>query len=902
MSRSAHPSLPSRARRRLRRQPLPPRLTALVVLVVPMAMTLFSWQQLRHIEQQQASAAFSREASRVSAAMEERLNDYAQVLRGGSGFLHATPNPSRQAWHQFSEQLELSRKVPGMLVLGYLPRVAAADLPAFTQRMREREGVTGFSVRPPGPRDEYYPVAFMAPEAPLRSAFGFDVASEPTRREVLQAARDMGVVAMSGPIRLMADPEHASPSLLMVAPLYSTNGVPTIQEQRRQALQGYVFTLFRVDEFVDSLSLSGSAQLNIRISDDSGGSSQIKHLYGASGSGPSNPLSEERSFYFGGRSWQLHLESQDPPEQGPELPSSRILLFSGTAISMLLALLTLRLGSRRSFAEQLARRLSHEWAEANSRLTGVFAALPDLMFELDRDRCFRHYHAPNEGELFVPPHSFLGRHPRDILPASLVTQLEQCCDRIDAGVRLQIMEYQLPRHDGEIGEYEARITAIGEGGYLMVVRNVSEVRRTQQALLQANTRMKSVFDSATEVSIITTDTEGLITVFNRGAEKMLGYSAAAMVGQATPAILHLPEEVEARAAELSREFGWKIQGFEVFVTRARLTGAERREWTYVRQDGSHLTVSLVVTAVYDEAHNVTGFLGVAVDITALKTAEAELRRHRDHLQELVSERSADLLVAKEAAEYANHTKSEFLANMSHELRTPMHAILSFAGLGLSRAGSIPGAEKLNHYFQRIRESGERLLALVNDLLDLSKLEAGKMSFEPRPVNLRPLIREAAGEMESLLQEKSLHLVLDERGPAEVYCDPLRFGQLIRNLLSNAIKFSPVGGVIQVGFAPTTLSSGRRSGDRGNRSAVEMTVRDEGVGIPVDERELVFDKFAQSSKTKTGAGGTGLGLAICREIALAHRGTIVARGNDGPGTCLAVTLPTPEASPSIEDRA
>lgn len=899
MSASAHPSLPSRARRRLRRQPLPPQLTALAVLVVPMAMTLFGWQQLRHMEQQQASAAFSREASRVSAAMEERLNDYAQVLRGGAGFLHATPNPSRQAWHQFSQQLELSHKVPGMLVLGYLPRVAAAELPAFTQRMRKREGVTGFSVHPPGPREEYFPVAFMAPEAPLRSAFGFDVASEPTRRQVLLAARDMGVVALSGPIRLMADPEHASPSLLMVAPLYSTDRVPTIQEQRQQALQGYVFTLFRVDEFVDSLRLSGSAQISIRITDDSDGNDQGRYLYGDSG--PSNPLSEERSFYFGGRSWQLHLESRDPPEQGADLPSSRILLFSGTAISMLLALLTLRLGSRRSFAEQLARRLSHEWAEANSRLTGVFAALPDLMFELDRDRRFRHYHAPDEGELFLPPRSFLGRHPREILPSSLATQLEQCCNRIDAGQHLQIMEYQLPRHDGEIGEYEARITAIGDVGYLMVVRNVSEVRRTQQALLQANTRMKSVFDSATEVAIITTDTEGFITVFNRGAEKMLGYSAAAMLGQTPFAILHLPAEVDARAAELSREFGWNIQGFEVFVTRARLTGAERREWTYVRQDGSHLTVSLVVTAVYDDAHNVTGFLGVAVDITALKTAEAELRRHRDHLQELVSERSADLLVAKEAAEYANHTKSEFLTNMSHELRTPMHAILSFAGLGLSRAGNIPGAEKLNHYFQRIRESGDRLLALVNDLLDLSKLEAGKMSFEPRAVSLRPLVREAAGEMESLLQEKNLHLAIDEQGPAEVYCDPLRFGQLIRNLLSNAIKFSPVGGVIQVGFAPSALHAGRRSGDRDGRGAVEMTVRDEGVGIPMDERELVFDKFAQSSKTKTGAGGTGLGLAICREIALAHRGTIAARSNDGPGICLAVTLPTPDARPSIEDR-
>jgi signal transduction histidine kinase len=232
----------------------------------------------------------------------------------------------------------------------------------------------------------------------------------------------------------------------------------------------------------------------------------------------------------------------------------------------------------------------------------------------------------------------------------------------------------------------------------------------------------------------------------------------------------------------------------------------------------------------------------------------------------------------------------------------MHAILSFAGLGISRSSGMSGTEKLNHYFQRIKESGERLLELVNDLLDLSKLEAGKMSFNPRPTNLRPLIREAAGEMESLMQDKRLHLHISDEGPTDVFCDPLRFGQLIRNLLSNAIKFSPEGGSIRIGFSTSWLSSGRRTNDRGRLPAVEMTVSDEGIGIPVAERELVFDKFAQSSKTKTGAGGTGLGLAICREIVLAHRGTIVVRANTGPGTCLAVTLPTQDTHIATEDRS
>jgi len=897
------PSAAPSSTRELPRQSLPPYLTALVVLAVPLGITLGAWYHQREMERLEASATFSREASRVSAAIEERLNDYAQLLRSGQGFLAATPAVDRGAWRRFSQHLGLERNLPGLHVLGYAPRIAAEGGVAFVRRMREKEGQTNYTLRPSGERPEYFPIAFMEPENRVHTAFGFDLATEPARMAALGAARDSGTVTLSGPIQLLADiAGQKQPALLMAAPVYREDPPPLTTAARQQALGGFVYAVFRVEDFIASLGLSGKAQISLRILDDSATERRPRLLYGQDDAPTPTALREERSFYFGGRSWQLHFTDPESGRSGREMPASLVMLASGTAISFLLAFLTLHLGTRRALAEQLAHQLSREWEETNVRLRSVFSAMPDMIFELDRGRRLRHYHSPRERDLLTLPADALGKALSDILPSGLAAQLEEACRQIGGGESLQVLEFQLPRGDGDICDYEARITAIGEGGYLVVIRNVSDFRRAQLALEVANRKMTAVFDSATEVSIIATDTEGIITVFNRGAEKMLGYRAEEMIGRSSLSVLHVPEEVALRGEELSQEFGWTVADFDVFVTLARLTGVERREWTYRRKDGSRLAVNLVVTAVYDEADNVVGFLGVAVDISALKRAEAELRRHRDHLQELVSERSADLLLAKEAADQANHTKSEFLANMSHELRTPMHAILSFAGLGASRAAGVPGAEKLHHYFLRIKESGERLLALVNDLLDLSKLEAGKMSFDPRPINLRPLVREAAAEMESLLLEKSLHLSIGEDGPAEVNCDPLRFGQLIRNLLSNAVKFSPEGGSIQVRFQSAWLASGRRTADQGRRPAVEMTVSDEGIGIPVAERELVFDKFAQSSKTKTGAGGTGLGLAICREIALAHRGTIVARANSGPGCCLAVTLPLAETAIVAEEHA
>lgn len=890
----AAPPTPARGFRKPGGKPLPPRLIALAVFLVPLGLTLYAWLQQRQSEAQEHAAAFSLEASRAAAAIEERLNDYAQVLRGGSGFFSANPAAGRAQWRQFNQRLEVERHVPGMYRLGYAARLSPDELPAFVQRRRHSDGFDQFAIQPPGLREQYFPVTYLEPESNAAPALGFDLGSDPSRMAALAMARDSDTPALSGPIQLLSDTSgREGPGLLMASPVYQAGAVTGTTHERQKALTGFVFTVFRIQDFVAALPALHNSRLAIALSDVSG--DLPTPLLGRI---DANPV-EQRSINFGGRSWRLEMAEQYTDSGYGKLPASTLILAAGVAISLLLARLTLFLSSRKEQAENLARRMSSEWEEANTRLRSIFGALPDLMIELDKERRCRQIHAPQEENLLGEPQNMVGHRWGELFPPSLARQLDEACDGIDRGEGLGLLNYQLPRSDGEICDYEARITGIGAEGYLVVIRNISDYRSAQQALVVANRKLQAIFDSATEVAILVSDTRGTLTAFNRGAEKMLGYSAEQLVGRQSPVLLHQADEIEARGAELSQEFGWKVEGFDVLVTAARLSGAERREWTYVRQDGSRLAVSLVITAVYDEADNVVGFLGIAVDISALKQAEAELRRHRDHLQELVSERSADLILAKEAAEHANQAKSEFLANMSHELRTPMHAILSFAQLGAERSAGQGEAEKLRHYFLRIRESGDRLLSLVNDLLDLSKLEAGKMSFAPCPTDLLPLIHEAILELEPLLQEKHLKLSVLEHSLPLVHADPLRFSQLIRNLLSNAIKFSPLGGIIQVRFSPAWLEAGD---DRNGRQqpALSVSVCDEGVGIPVAERELVFEKFSQSSSTKTGAGGTGLGLSICREIVQAHRGTIVATANDGPGACLIFTLPLAGSRPPLEE--
>ena len=335
------------------------------------------------------------------------------------------------------------------------------------------------------------------------------------------------------------------------------------------------------------------------------------------------------------------------------------------------------------------------------------------------------------------------------------------------------------------------------------------------------------------------------------------------------------------------------------------------EYRVLGIDGEFHWFDISGEPIFDDRGYFAGYRGIGSDITERKLADDELKNYRNNLETLVFERTVQLQGAKEAAELAYQAKSEFLANMSHELRTPLHAILSFARLGherLAAAGDNPAdtvadiraekkaraqaAQKVARYFQRIIESGERLVDLVTNLLDLSKIEAGKMEFQKAPGDLALMVREVVAEFEALAEERQLRLLAPSTNfSAPANLDAVRIGQVLRNVLANAIKFTPAGGVIGVTIVPTSLIVGRRAADIAAPTAawcIEIT--DSGIGIPDDELETVFDKFVQSSKSKTGAGGTGLGLAICREIVTAHRGVINARNRPEGGAVFEILIP------------
>lgn len=259
-------------------------------------------------------------------------------------------------------------------------------------------------------------------------------------------------------------------------------------------------------------------------------------------------------------------------------------------------------------------------------------------------------------------------------------------------------------------------------------------------------------------------------------------------------------------------------------------------------------------------------------------AEANTALQREDAKRRQAETaSTQALAEAEQARLANAAKSEFLANMSHELRTPLHAILNYAQFGLSKLEIAP-LVKLHKYFDQIERQGQHLLNLVNNLLDLAKLEAGKMTFNYDMIDLSQLLRQVGEECQPLSDARQLSLTYDLPSTSrEVLSDAAKIQQVVCNLLSNAIKFTPEGGVIHIIL------------HHDDQGAI-VTILDQGPGIPESELETIFDKFVQSSLTKTGAGGTGLGLAICHEIIASHQGHIWAENHSGGGGKFMFVLP------------
>lgn len=601
-----------------------------------------------------------------------------------------------------------------------------------------------------------------------------------------------------------------------------------------------------------------------------------------------------------------------------------------------------------------------------------------FMFDVDELRCFY----GNEGalrQLGCTHDELMTMQPWDIAPALTLERCREQLASLESGGRDALtFESGLRHRNGERIPVEVFLQCMAPDNeparIVAIVRDISERRHAEAERTRVTTLLTNVLAAASEFSIIATDPDGVITIFNAGAERMLGYSAVEMVGRQSPAIIHLPEQVLARSAELTAELGYPVNGFRVFVEALERTSSDAREWTYVHRDGHQFPVSLVVTAVRATDGRVVGYLGIGHDITERRRTETMLREQAEHTRAIVDNmidgviaidprgivasfnRAAERIFGRRAEEVIGKNinmlmpspyreghdgylrnfhktgearviglrrelegqradgtqfplelavsqvtrmgqpmyvgmvrditdrrrdermKREFVGTVSHELRTPLTCITG--ALGLIAGGALgevtPGAREM---LDIAYSNCKRLTDLINDLLDMEKISAGKMHFELCVQPLLPIVEQAVAVNRAYGSGRRVTLtIVGEPDDHRVRVDSLRLIQVLSNLLSNAIKFSPEGGVVEIAL--------QHSGSR-----VSVSVRDHGKGIPAAFRERVFQKFAQADASDTRElGGTGLGLAITRELLARMDGHVDFESVEGAGATFTFDLP------------
>jgi signal transduction histidine kinase/CheY-like chemotaxis protein len=382
--------------------------------------------------------------------------------------------------------------------------------------------------------------------------------------------------------------------------------------------------------------------------------------------------------------------------------------------------------------------------------------------------------------------------------------------------------------------------------------------RRQNALLKAGALQNAILTSA-NFSIIATDEKGIIQLFNVGAERMLGYSAAEVVNKISPSDIHDPLEVIARAQALSLELATTIApGFEALAFKASRGIEDIYELTYICKDGSRFPAIVSITALRDDYGEILGYLLIGTDNSVRKRVESELNE------------------AMAAAEKANRAKTDFLSGMSHELRTPLNAILGFAQLLESGTPSPTPSQKRN--IDQILKAGWYLLELINEILDLALIESGKLTLSREPVSLVEVMLECRAMIEPQAHKRGIGMTFPRfEVPYFVKADRTRVKQVLINLLFNAIKYNKPGGAVVV---ECTLI---------NWASIRISVKDTGAGLAPEQLAQLFQPFNRLGKEAGAEEGTGIGLVMTKRLVELMGGTIGADSTVGLGSVFWIEL-------------
>ena len=833
---------------------------AFIVLALGLTISVASWKVVNDGERETATLRSERAAEEAAAQIRLRMASYEQLLRSAAALFAASDSVERSEWKIFYDSLHVEQNFPGIQGVAWAPRVTAQQRASFEEAAR-RSGLRNFSIHPPSRDADMVPVFFIEPfrERNLR-ALGFDMFSQATRREAMERARDHNDMALSGKVQLVQESSlQPQVGTLLYFPVYRRGQVVDTLQQRREALAGYVFCAFRMQDLIQAILGSRASSMQLELFDGISPHEDAV-LYRSPVAPPEDRTFQQmKTIQMAGRVWTLRFTPQPDFQAGYDGSRSLLILIGGIAFSLLSFGLLLSLGTVRSRALQLAASFSAAHRDSEARMRAIFDSTADAILSVDMRGTILTANRVAEDMFGHPASELVGASTHKLTPARDHAWIDSIYASL-AGTtwprdyRREMTGLHRDGHTFPVQVSGTEVTIDGVQQLVMLIRDISHQKRAEENLRRSDILREALLNHA-PFCIISTDLDGIVTALNPAGERLVGYSAAELIGKQSVLRLSDPQERAWAAARLTEVLGRPVKpDFEALVARASQGLVDEGEWTAIRKDGSRVPVWAGVAAIRDENGEIFGYIGIVHDITERKRVEAALA------------------AAKEQAEAANKAKSEFLANMSHEIRTPMNAVLGMAHL----IGTEPLSRQQQTYLQMLNTSGRSLLGILNDILDFSKVEAGRMELSCAPFLLDDVVDSLASLMAVNTAHKDIEVAI-HAPPChlQLYGDALRLQQTLINLADNAIKFTEHGEVVlDISIVAQQSESIR----------LRFSVRDTGIGMDSEQMARLFQPFSQADNSMTRRyGGTGLGLVISRRIVALLGGEIQLRSEPALGS-------------------
>ncbi|SMP44454.1 ATP-binding protein [Anoxynatronum buryatiense] len=498
--------------------------------------------------------------------------------------------------------------------------------------------------------------------------------------------------------------------------------------------------------------------------------------------------------------------------------------------------------------------------EQMERFRSVASALNDIVLDIDDTLRFTGVYTTDESQLFFPKETFIGKTVPEVFNEVTTRQIQENLERVQQNDSKLSTEYA-SWHTGEERWYQAvylgRQDSFDRWRYNIVIRDITESRLAARALEESE-RSKSVLLSNLPGMAYRCryDRHWTMEFVSEGCRILTGYSPDQLIGNRDCSFSDLILEE------------YRDQLWEAWVEATAEKKPMQAEYRILMADNTEKWVWEQGVPIYNDNGEVEALEGLVIDLSERKAMERAMRQARD------------------AAESANLAKSQFLANMSHEIRTPMNGLYGF--LQLMELTDLKGEQQ--EYLAHMRQSIDTLLSIVNDILDISRIESGKLELEYIPFDLREEMKAAVMPFSLRAREKELELsmIIDSEVPRQVMGDPIRLRQVLTNLVSNAVKFTEAGTVL----IHATVSE-KPLADEGEPMIV-FRVMDTGIGISEAVQSRLFEPFVQAETSTTRRyGGTGLGLSIVRHIVALMGGWVNLASQPGKGTAITCTIPFPE---------